>query len=221
MGGDPTPRTLRESTAFSEFADWLLESKRNLPNTIKCKIKILKRLSKQVNLWDSKAVEKHIVRAEWSNGYKNNVFNAYADWCRYIGFEYTLKKYPIEKQLSYIPTEKELDQPIAGCGPKLACFLQLLKETGFRPIEVSRLTPNDFNLKQQICYMNKPAKRSNPRMVKISNKLVTRIILYIPRTSRTSRIWAGKLDHLRRNFELARRSISKKGCELKPNENLI
>ena len=217
MGSSPTPRTFLESTAFSEFTDWLLEVKRNVPNTIKCKIKIIKRLSRQVNFWDSKAVEKYIVRAEWSNGYKNNVFNAYADWCRYKGFDYTPKLYRRENKLPYIPRENEIDQLISGCGRKLSCFLQILKESAFRPIEAIRLAPEDFDLNQQICYMNKPAKSSNPRMFKMSNKLVSMITPYLQNKPSTKRIWAGKLDHLRRNYSLKRRAISQKIA----NTNLI
>lgn len=49
-----------------------------------------------------------------------------------------------------------------------------MKETAFRPIEVMRLTPKDFSLEQQIVTLNKPAKRSNPRQAKISDKLSAR-----------------------------------------------
>jgi len=33
------------------------------------------------------------------------------------------------RKLSFIPTEAEIDQLIAGCGKKMSAFLQLLKET--------------------------------------------------------------------------------------------
>lgn len=78
-------------------------------------------MSEKVNLWDSKSVEVFIIKADWTNGYKNNVFNAYADWCKYKGFEYSPQKYPKEHRRPYIPREKDLDQLIAGCGRKLAC----------------------------------------------------------------------------------------------------
>ena len=61
-------------------------------------------------------MEKYVVRADWTNGYKNNVFNAYADWCKYKGFGYSTRKYTKEKRLPYIPSESDIDQLIAGCG---------------------------------------------------------------------------------------------------------
>jgi hypothetical protein len=53
--------------------------------------------------------------------------------------------------LPYIPTEKEIDQLIGGFSDsKYGPFLQLLKETAFRPIEASRLKPMDFDLERRI-----------------------------------------------------------------------
>ena len=103
-------------------------------------------MSKHVNLWDSDVVNKYVQRAEWTNGYKNNVLNAYVDWCKFKGFDFMPRKFSKEEKLPFVPLERDINQLIAGCGPKLACFLQLLKESGFRPIEASRLTPEDFDL---------------------------------------------------------------------------
>lgn len=44
----------------------------------------------------------------------------------------------------------------------------------------------------------------------MSNRLTTMIAIYISKTHRKEQIWSGKLDHLRRNYELKRRSISEK-----------
>ena len=54
-------------------------------------------------------------------------------------------------------------------------MIQLLKESGFRPVEAFRLTPDDFDLEQQICTLNKPAKHSLPRQFKMPNKFVAMI----------------------------------------------
>jgi integrase len=153
--------------------------KLNAPATIHNKLRIIKRLQKRVNLWDSDAVERYIINAEMTNTHKNSIGFAYQDWCRWNGFEYTPTRFKRNDKLPYIPHESELDQLIAGNGKKIGCFLQFLKESACRPIEAWRLTPEDFDLKQQICYINKPAKGSNPRVFKMSDKLTARALQYI------------------------------------------
>ena len=87
----------------------------------------------------------------------------YRDWCQFNGFDYEITKYPKETKIPYVPLEKDIDILIAGFkNSKYAPMLQLLKESGFRPIEAFRLTPDDFDLEQQICTLNKPAKHSLP-----------------------------------------------------------
>ena len=81
--------------------------------------------------------------------------------------------------IPYIPHESELDQLITGNRKKIGCFLQFLKESACKPIEAWRLTPEDFDLKQQICYINEPAKGSNPRIFKMGDKLTACALQYI------------------------------------------
>jgi len=66
---------------------------------------------------------------------KNNLFYAYRDWCRWKG-KYEFKTFKEgQPKLPYIPTERALDQLIAGFGPKHSAFLQLFKETGLSRAE--------------------------------------------------------------------------------------
>jgi hypothetical protein len=91
---------------------------------------IINALFKRVsNLWDSGEVEQYIQNAELSNGRKNLYGQAYRDWCNWKGFDYKPKQYRKEEKLPYIPTENEIDQLIGGMGQKLACFLQIMKES--------------------------------------------------------------------------------------------
>ena len=127
-----------------------------------------------------------------TNGHKNCIGFAYQDWCRWNGFEYTPVKFKRENKLPYIPSEVDLDQLIAGNGNKIGCFLQFLKESACRPIEAWRLTPEDFDLNQQVCYINKPAKGSNPRVFKMSDKLTAMVTRFIRNSTRGERIWRGR-----------------------------
>jgi len=135
-----------------------------------------------------------------TNGHKNSILYAYADWCRFKGFNFIPKKYKREEKLPYIPTEAEIDVLISGCGGRVRVFLQLLKESAFRPGEAMSLTPNDFDLNQQTCILNKPAKNSRPRQFKMSSKLSSMLTPYIQKTPTNERIFKGRIKTLRRNF---------------------
>jgi integrase len=172
-------------------------------------------LAKRVDLWDSQAVE-DVVRetVNWGNAYKNRVLYAYQDWLRFHGFEYKFKPYYVNSKLPYVPLEKDIDQLIYGfAGSKAkryAAMLQLAKETGWRPVEIFRLTPADFDLERQIVTLNDPAKRSEPRQVKMSDKLVAMMKPLLADTPFNARVWSSKPKKIRRTFTEVRNRIADK-----------
>jgi integrase len=191
--------------------DEYLKKKGLMETTIQFKLKIIRQLEKRFNLWESELVRNHISNSSWSNRRKNNVGYAYKDWCRWKGFDYQIDHYKEEMQgLPYVPLEKELDQLIAGFGKKYSCFLQLLKETGFRPIEALRLTPDDVDLERKVVTLNAPAKNSNPRQFKISNQFIAMVTPLIAKTPIKDRIWDWKDNSLRPHFIRRRREIAEK-----------
>jgi integrase len=174
-------------------------------------MKLVWLLHKRVNLWNQEAVKKFIRKYDWHGKRKNNASYAYRNWCHWKGFDYEVEKArEADSPLPYIPTETELDQLIAGCNRKYACFLQLLKESAFRVGEAMSLTPNDFNIDRQICTLNKPEKYSRPRQFKMSNKLTTMITSFIRRTNRNERIWNLSYESMHRTFRNRRKSLAEK-----------
>ncbi|MEE8323462.1 MAG: site-specific integrase, partial [Candidatus Bathyarchaeia archaeon] len=179
--------------------------------TVETKLRNLRRLRKRVNIWDIDSVRRYIAGSEWGNNYKSIMEYMYLDWCRFNGFDYKLTKYPKDTKIPYVPLEKDIDILIAGFkNSKYAPMLQLLKESGFRPIEAFRLTPNDFDLEQRICTLNKPAKHSLPRQFKMTDKLVAMMTPLIKKTLNDKRIWNGKPKHIKRNFNVIRKNIVEK-----------
>jgi len=198
-------------TNLVNFAVWLKREKRNADITIEEKMKIVKRLGKKTNLWDSEAVEKLVQDSEWSGGRKNGVLQAYKDWLEFQGFDYSFEPYPVEPKLPHVPLEKDIDQLIGGFAYSMyAPFLQLAKESGWRPVEIWRLTPEDFDLEQQIVTLNDPAKGSNPRQFKMSDKLTAMITPLIRRSQPKTRIWRANLETIRHNIRRKRKEIAEK-----------
>ncbi|MBS7636584.1 site-specific integrase [Candidatus Bathyarchaeota archaeon] len=67
-------------------------------------------------------------------------------------------------------------------GKKLAAYLQLLKETGMRAGEATRLKWTDIDEERRIIILNSPEKGSNPRIWKITAKLMN-MLNALPRKS--------------------------------------
>jgi integrase len=89
------------------------------------------------------------------------------------GWHWEKPRCDVEQKIPFIPTEQELDALIAGSNKKLAAFLQLLKETGMRAGEAVRLEWVDIDFERRVVTLNRPEKRSNPRMWRVSNTLVS------------------------------------------------
>ena len=177
-GSNPSPRIFisslekDRSTDLEDFTEYL-QSLGYRKSTVKTKYKLIKQIKNHVdNLWDSDQVSEYIRAADWINKRRNIALYAYKTWCNWKGLDYQYQKYGEETSpLPYIPSEGEIDQLIAYCSPKQSAFLQTMKESAFRPGETLRLTLNDIDFNRGIITLNKPSKISNPRQVKISDRL--------------------------------------------------
>jgi len=159
---------------------------------------LIRYLELRFNLYDSEAIRDHIKNASCGKRRKNNIGYAYRDWCRWKGSDYEheyLKEQ--ESKIPYIPLKTELDQLIAGFGPKYSTFLQLLKETGFRSIEAMRLCPIDIDVERKVVTLNSPAKGSRPRQFKLSDNLLSMLYPLIHCTEPKNRIWNAKASTVR------------------------
>jgi integrase len=197
----PHPHTDGLTPLFEDFAVWLKRNHHIADITIVGKLKKLKAIQRQVNLWNMEAVRNYIQDCPFKNGYKNQLGYAYADWCEYQGSTYEYQRFPVEQTLPYIPLEKEVDQLIGAFkNSQYGTLLQLLKETAFRPIEAMNLRVKDFDLERQLVTLNHPAKGSNPRQVKMSVKLTSMISLLVTHKRLETKLWGAKQKSIRRTF---------------------
>ncbi|RLI72067.1 site-specific integrase, partial [Candidatus Heimdallarchaeota archaeon] len=151
-------------------------------STIESRIKLLKILVKRgADLMNPESVKETIAKQDWSEGRKENAVDAYSCFLQMIGGSWNPPRYRRIPKLPFIPQEEELDALIAGCGPKTATFLQLLKETGMRAGEAWQLKWTDIDFASKTIRVT-PEKRSNPRVFKVSDKLLA-MINKLPRKS--------------------------------------
>jgi integrase len=155
---------------------WKLKKEGYAETTIKVYGNILKILLKRgADLYEPESVKEAIARQDtWSPARKNNAVRAYKLFLKMVGLSWQPPRYKQPKKLPFIPTEKELDDLIAGCSKKMSVYLQLLKETGVRRGEAYQLRWTDIDLVNRTVRIT-PEKGSNPRIFRISENLARKL----------------------------------------------
>jgi integrase len=170
----------------------------------------LKRLIKlKADLYNPESVKEVIAKQEnWSEARKEGMVYAYDLWAKWAGIKWEKPVYKPPKKLPFIPLEREIDDLIAGCNKYIATFLQIAKETGARAGEIFALKWTDIDFENRTVNIT-PEKGSDPRILKISNKLIA-MLNALPKEHEQIFKRYKNLNHLRRSFERYRRRTSHK-----------
>jgi integrase len=161
---------------------WWMKKQGYAESTIETRMKILKILVKRgANILDPESMKETIAKQDWSEGRKELAVDTYSNLLITLGGSWDPPRYRRVEKIPFIPTEKEIDQLIAGCGPKTTTFLQLLKETAMRRGEAWSLKWTDIDFVNGTVSVT-PEKHSKPRMFRLSNKLLA-MLTTIPRKS--------------------------------------
>jgi len=155
---------------ITKFMMYLRKTKKNA--TVESQVKLIKQLiRKGANLEQTESVENVIAFQKCTDGRKRNFVHAYSNYLKMQGKTWEAPKYESENKIPWVPSALEVDQLIAGCNQRHGAYLQLLKETGARRGEAfyQKWTDLDLNTKE---IRITPEKRSNPRKLRLSEKLV-------------------------------------------------
>jgi len=188
---------------------WWMKKQGYAESTITERTKLLRIMVKRgANLFDPESVKEVIARQEtWSEGRKELAVEAYTNYLLMAGGTWNPPRYRRVEKLPFIPTEAEIDQLISGCGQKTATFLQLLKETGARASEAWNLEWIDIDYTSKIVRIT-PKKRSNPRVLRISDKLLAMLSMLPKKPDKV--FGAYPLRGFRRPFQRQRKRIAQK-----------
>ncbi len=180
------------------------------PETIRLNKTALKVLVERgAELLNSESVKEVIAKQKtWSEARRRNVINAYGQFLKYNGIQWEKPKCHVTRPFPFIPTEKEIDSLIAGCGKKTATFLQLLKDTAMRCGEAKRLRWIDLDFEKNIITLNLPEKRSNPRMWK-GNRSLMDMLNSLPRKSQKV-FGDGPINSMKTTFQRTRKNLAVK-----------
>ena len=141
---------------------------------------LMKMLRENVNLTNPEECKAWLAKKEFAANTKRNIAAILDKWFEYIGVAWVKPSYQGEPEPPFIPTEQELDSLIACVGKKMACYLQLLKDTGARCGEISNLKWTDIDFTHGTVRV-KGEKGSCSRMLPISIKTVE-MLKNLPKT---------------------------------------
>ena len=156
-----------------EFS-WWMKKEGYKEDTIKGKTKLIQIMcNRGANLYDPDSIKAVIAQQQtWSEGRKENAVNAYSTFLRMTEGTWNPPIYTRIRKIPFIPTEKEIDDLIASSSNKCAALLQTLKETGCRIGEAWLLEWTDIDTEKNTLRIT-PEKGSNPRIFKISPRLLS------------------------------------------------
>jgi integrase len=191
---------------------WYLKKQGYADSTISSRVKLLKLLAKRgADLFEPESVKGAIARQSWCNKRKMNAVDAYTVYLRMTNRTWDPPRYKHISKLPFLPNEQELDDLIAGCGPKTSTILRLLKETAMRIGEAHKLTWIDIDFESHTIRVT-PEKGSNPRIFKVSNKLLNMLssIQKKNKVQDPNRIFSKDIRTIRRLFEKQRVNLARK-----------
>ncbi|MEJ5327414.1 MAG: tyrosine-type recombinase/integrase [Candidatus Bathyarchaeia archaeon] len=185
---------------------WKLERNGRKQGTIANYRKNLMKMFRQgVNLLEPEDCKAWLAKTGLAASTKRNIAIILDKWFEHLGVAWIKPIYYGEPEIPFIPTEQELDSLISAVGKKMACYLQLLKETGARCGEISNLRWTDVDSEQKTVRV-KGEKGSYPRMLPISNKAVE-MLKNLPKTG--ERLFADA-NAMRTCFYVQRKRVARK-----------
>jgi integrase len=188
-----------------EFHWWMLKQGYN-EATAENRAYLIKRLvALGANLQDPESVKEVLAKNKWGDGYKANFVEAYNSLLMMEGKAWNPPRYKRPQNLTFIPTEEEIDQLIAAAGKTTGAFLQGLKDTGTDPGELGRARWIDIDKETKTIKINFPVKGHNPRILRISDDFLNRISA-LPKKQET----IFNYKHMAANFWAQRKRIVQK-----------
>jgi len=212
VGSNPTPgvnyKTHDTSGAIFNVI-WGMKRDGYKDTTIRGVLQKLRTLSRLGDLDNPREMLERILEKEDRN-YQVVLLDAYRKYLKYNNIEYPLPKLRREWRLNWIPPEEQVNLLYHHLRDKVGLAVKIIAETGIRPIELSRLTPRDFDHQQKIVYI-KTAKGGNPRVLKVSDIVLAELKNIIRKYNiREDEHIFPNTKILRRQFQRARNRLAER-----------
>lgn len=153
----------------------------------------------------------------WKDSMKQTVVFAYDLYAKQQKLTWERPRYRAAETQITLPTEREINDIIAGCGKEIALFVQIGKDTGARAGEIYQIQWKDISIERREVRIT-PEKGSNARTLRLSNDTL-RMLSNKPRIGEKLFVAYKNLNNLRRSYERQRNRQSDKLAN--PNLRLI
>lgn len=213
MDRSPTAENLlKEKEDFEAMSagTWMHAHRRISESTVMGFGKKLRYLMKHVNLEDPEQVKQFISERDCSNGHKGNVVNAYDHYVKYHGLTWEKPCYDRVDKIQRIPRTQDINKIISHVRMKYAVCYSVIRDTGIRPIEASRLKVKDIDRENGWIYPQS-AKHGSGRILKLKPSTVAMVNSYISKygLSENDFLW-NNLKQIRDKWVRIRNAVSKK-----------
>ena len=115
------------------------------PLTISNTVKKLKLIAKSADLNNPEKIVDYLANKKGKKSYIEALALCYHRYARYNNIKWNKPTIIRESQPPYVPTTEEVTILIANAGEKYALILSLIRDGGFRPIELERMKRKWFN----------------------------------------------------------------------------
>ena len=177
-------------------------------NTIEPIGRRLRNLAKRVDLNKPEEVKEFLAGADWSNGYRQNVVQAYNHYAVVHGLFWKRPTYQRAYGIKKLPLESDIDLIISYTKTRNRAAFKLVKECGLRPIEVSWLTPAYFDLNKGVVHPE-TAKGGEARVLKLKKDTSALIKQLVTGSSLHERVFP-KSKSLQKNWCRLRNKLSER-----------
>jgi len=133
--------------------------------------------SNAVDLSDPESVKACIAQKHCSNGYKENLVNAYNRYVKFHGLSWVKPFYRRIERHPKIPTTQQIDTLINFASRNYRPILTLAKY-GLRPIEISTVRRKDIDLERGLVHV-RTAKKGKARTVKLKPSDLNLVAIYL------------------------------------------
>ncbi len=123
---DPPHQTCYPVVSLGKVLEhaWHLKKEGYRESTITARVKALKGIARKTDLFDPEAVKGTVALLDCSEARKEVLVCVYTRFLKQYNIPFNPPKYHRIEKLPFIPQESEIDQLIAGIGPRHATFLR-------------------------------------------------------------------------------------------------
>jgi integrase len=205
VGSNPTLRTKVGPIAVV----WHLKKLGRKDSTLIPMLRRLKYLDKNVDLNQPEKVRQFVASKSCSDGYKDNLIDAYSHYCEYCGIKWVKPRYRRIERITRVPREEDINKIISHAKLKYAVAYSMIRDVGLRPVELGLLKVKDVDLETGEVYPI-TAKHGSGRVLRIKQSTLAMLKKHISKNNLSSMESLWKSRRVKQNWSRLKASVAEK-----------